>query len=184
MKLLTELAQETMRNHVVEGDYVIDATVGNGHDTVFLAEQVGDSGKVFAFDNQQVAIKTSSNKLSEQGISNRVELFCYGHEHVADLIPELYQGKITAAMFNLGYLPGGDKAHTTNLDTSIRALEQIYKFLRPGGCLSVICYTGHSGGKEEANAVISWSKAQKVSDIRLEIPMSMSNPPHWLWMVK
>ena len=48
------LAAACLRQVVQPGDTVIDATMGNGHDTAMLAELVGESGHVIAFDVQDV----------------------------------------------------------------------------------------------------------------------------------
>lgn len=55
--------------------------------------------------------------------------------------------------FNLGYLPGGDKGVTTASDSTLPALEAALEVLSPGGLLSMLCYTGHPGGREEYQAV-------------------------------
>ena len=46
------------------GDWAIDATAGNGKDTLFLAKTVTKSGQVFAFDIQDQALEMTRNLLA------------------------------------------------------------------------------------------------------------------------
>ncbi|MEX1049340.1 MAG: class I SAM-dependent methyltransferase [Akkermansiaceae bacterium] len=149
----TALAQEILRGFVREGDRVIDATAGNGHDTIFLAECVGETGSVLAFDVQEAAIISARARVAHAGYSGRVGFFHESHEwldrHVAD-------GSVAVVMFNLGYLPGADHELTTEVAVTLVALEKSARALKPGGFLSVICYPGHPAGAAEAVAVETW----------------------------
>jgi SAM-dependent methyltransferase len=131
---------------------VVDATCGNGHDTLFLAGLVGAEGSVFAFDVQDRAVASTRQLLEEHGCLERVQLFCAGHETLATHVTEPVQGVV----FNLGYLPGSDKCCITTAETTLAALEQAVNLLGPGGILVVVVYPGHEGGGEEACAVERW----------------------------
>ena len=149
----TVLAQALLRPWIREGDLVIDATAGNGHDTLFLAECVGVEGKVLAFDVQQVALVAARKRLSGAGYVERVEFFHEPHSKMgAYASPET----VAVVMFNLGYLPGEDHEVTTLTGETLAALEVAVRMLKPGGALSVICYPGHASGAEEAEAVEAW----------------------------
>ena len=63
---ITEWCLRFIRDHVKEGDICIDATAGNGNDTLVLCELVGDAGKVFAFDIQEMAVKNTRERLEKQ----------------------------------------------------------------------------------------------------------------------
>ena len=145
---LTQRAQQIVGKALRTGDFVIDATVGNGFDTCFLAESVGTSGRVLGFDLQQQAIDSTRKRLEAKGLEN-VRLIKQGHE---TLTREAESG-VAAVMFNLGYLPRADKSVITRASTTIPALEGAIAVLRPGGVLTVLCYRGHDGGPEEFNAV-------------------------------
>ena len=137
---------------------VIDATVGNGHDTLFLARCVGDSGHVYGFDRQAAAIAATRARLREQGMERRVTLYQAGHETLAQWLPTRLAVK--AALFNLGYLPGGDKRLTTHSITTLAALDALRDdYLIPQALLSVIAYRGHPGGEAETHAVREWFEA-------------------------
>jgi len=161
---VTERAHEAVRAVVRPGDTVVDATVGNGHDALFLARLVGGSGLVIGFDVQNAALQATQERLARGGTgTGSLRLVSGSHEKMAEAV----KGPVAAVMFNLGYLPGGDHALTTQSDSTVAALEQSLRLLRPGGVLSIVCYRGHPGGAEEAEAVCRWaqSKAGTVVEI-------------------
>lgn len=145
-----------LKSTVVRGDKVIDATVGNGGDTVLLATLVGQTGTVYGFDIQEQAIQITKEKLMLTGLSEQVELYQQGHETVADIVPE--KAEIAAAIFNLGYLPKGDKSITTQGKTTIQALNEILLRLRKSGLVVIVVYYGHKGGKTEKEAVVTFAE--------------------------
>ena len=147
----TALAHQILGGMLGEGDWVVDATAGNGHDTQFLAECVGETGRVFALDIQAAAIAAARTRVG--GAAN-VEFFQKSHAFMEENVP---QASITAVMFNLGYLPGEDHEITTDAAGTLAALDAAARLLKqPGGILSIICYPGHPAGKLEAEAVEMW----------------------------
>lgn len=162
MKRVTELAHEAVRAVVRAGERVIDGTVGNGHDTLFLAGLVGGRGKVYGFDIQEEAIARTRERLREAGVPAESLILVHGgHQSVGRVVRE----PVAAAMFNLGYLPGGDREVTTCPGSTVEAIEQVRLLLRPGGVLSVVCYRGHPGGAEEAGAVCRWADQAKGCEV-------------------
>jgi glycine oxidase len=149
---LTEQAQTLVREVVEPGDSVIDATAGNGHDTCFLAEAVGHGGRVVAFDVQSDALQRTSARLDDIGYQN-VSLHQRSHAEMNDAVPESFRGSVAAVMFNLGYLPGGDHAVTTETESSIAALRIALELVRSGGIITVLAYPGHDGGNDETGSV-------------------------------
>lgn len=141
------------------GAWAVDATAGNGHDTSFLADAVGDDGRVWAFDVQAEAIRSTRRRLGARGLAGRVTLLHAGHETMRNALPSEADGRLQAVTFNLGYLPGGDKTRTTASETSLAALRAAASLLAAGGVLAVVCYTGHPGGAEETEAVRQWAEA-------------------------
>lgn len=128
------------------GDCAVDATVGNGWDTLFLAECVGTSGRVFGFDIQEQAIQRTQIKVSHLP---QVQLFQCGHEEMHRFIPQL----VKAVVFNFGYLPQGDKRIITQAHSSILALKSALEHLAEGGRIGMMLYVGHKGGAEEAQSI-------------------------------
>lgn len=149
----TALAQEMLRPLISAGDVVIDATAGNGHDTLFLAECVGVDGRVLAFDVQAAALAAAGKLLRDAGFAERISFFQESHGKMETRAEE---GSVSAIMFNLGYLPGEDHTLTTEMSETLAALESVARLLKPGGVLSVICYPGHPAGAIEAEAVEKW----------------------------
>ena len=147
------LAHLLLRHFVRSGDRAADATCGNGNDTLLLAELVGDGGRVWAFDIQQEAIGNTNRKLAAQGLSDRVTLVAGGHETMAGQVDAV----LNAVVFNLGYLPGGDRSVITRPETTGAALEQALNLLAPGGVVLLTVYPGHNGGDAERCLVEEWA---------------------------
>ncbi len=135
------------------GDVVVDATCGNGFDTLFLARLVGERGRVWAFDIQPEAIRSTEKRLFDAGCLSWVKLVNAGHELLADQVRE----NVRAAVFNLGFLPGGNGGVVTGEKTTLAALDQAAGMLLPGGVITVALYTGHPGGAEEAALAEHWA---------------------------
>ena len=139
--------------------FAVDGTVGNGHDTLFLAELAGAQGHVYGFDIQEAALANARGRLAAAGVDGRVTLFHAGHEQAGQLIPPAVHGRVRVAMFNLGYLPGGDRAIVTQPQATIAALEAVLSMLSTHGIVTVHVYTGHEGGSAEGAAVFGWACA-------------------------
>jgi predicted methyltransferase len=148
-----------------EGDVAIDATAGNGHDTVFLGKLVGHAGKVIAFDVQEQAIASTRERLAADNLLERVTLVHGSHAAIAD---HAKAGSVAAVMFNLGYLPGGDHTVITRTTETLRALDEALHTLKPGGVLTIVCYPGHEGGDEESAEVVAWGKKHGAELFRRE----------------
>jgi SAM-dependent methyltransferase len=155
-----EYCHHLLRSHVAPGDAAVDATAGNGHDTLLLAQLTAPGGIVFACDVQPAALAATQRRLESAGIhAGSYRLIESGHQHLAAILPPEHHGRIAAVVFNLGYLPGGDHTLTTTAATSIPAMQQALELLRPGGLIVAVLYTGHPGGAEEADAVRAFAAA-------------------------
>ena len=142
------------RARLEPGDLAVDATAGNGHDTLFLAQLVGPEGMVFAFDVQPVAIAATRGLLQRHHVPDGCyRLICESHSEMAAHLPPGLEEGIAAVIFNLGYLPGGDKFRITRTETTLPAVVIALELLRPGGLLLLVLYPGHPGGAEEAQAL-------------------------------
>lgn len=149
------LSHLLLRQRVRPGDRVVDATCGNGKDTLLLAGLVGPGGRVWAFDIQEEALARTGQLVDQAGFTGRVTLVSAGHERLAEVVDE----PVSAVIFNLGYLPGGNQAVMTGPASTLAALEQAQALLTPGGIIVVVVYTGHPGGDEEWGAVRKWAAA-------------------------
>jgi SAM-dependent methyltransferase len=174
-------AQLILEDRLRPGDVAIDATMGNGHDTLFLTRCVSPGGHVFAFDVQAAALEETRKRVPAE----MTTLFHGGHETMCERIPAEYHGRVSAIMFNLGYLPGSDKSCITHTQTTLAALEQAIEMLRPGGVLTIAVYPGHEGGAEEGREIAKW--AAQLDSRRFEVqhlrPVNRSAAPPELWAV-
>lgn len=146
----TQLAHLMLRQSLKPGDVVVDATVGNGHDTLFLAKCVGPEGRVFGFDIQETALTEAAKRLDAH---SQVKLIHAGHEKLTEHLPTDEPDQLAAIMFNLGYLPGGDKDIITHTETTLIALKQALTHLQVHGLVTLVLYSGHPGGEQEATAL-------------------------------
>ena len=149
-------AHDQLSRVVKNGDIVVDATCGNGNDTLFLSNLVESDGTVYAFDIQQQAIETTRQLLNEHNRKN-VTLIQDSHANVDQYIDE--HTEISAAIFNLGYLPRSDKKIVTKPDSTITAVEKLLSLLKKNGLIVLVVYAGHPGGLDEKNAVLDFVTA-------------------------
>lgn len=175
-------ARELVEQAVGAGGVVVDATMGNGHDTLWLCELVGDSGRVYAFDIQKAAVEATRARLTEAGLAGRAFLLHAGHERVLELVDE----PIDAALFNLGWLPGADHALTTRVPTTMRAVEGCLTRLKEGGLLTICAYPGHEEGERELQTLLNWGAAldNRRYDVMLRRFLNQPQNPPVLLAVK
>ncbi len=153
---ITEATQLWLAPYIQGGDQVLDATAGNGGDTVWLADKVGPEGRVWALDCQDIALENTLRRLHEADFQKRCVLVRGDHARIEADLPAEAQTNLAAVIFNLGYLPGSDKRLTTQAVSTLHALDQTSGWLRSGGVLAVVCYPGHPAGAIEADAVTKW----------------------------
>ena len=146
---LLDLQKQFILDHLGAGDTAIDFTMGNGHDTAFLSQAVGEKGHVFAFDIQKSALESTEKTLADANCPKNYTLICDSHHNVKNYVT----GKIKAGMFNLGWLPGGDRSITTLRATTLPAIEAAISLLDSDAILTVAVYPGHSEGDAEGKMV-------------------------------
>lgn len=152
-----KLAHVVWADHLKGPACVIDGTAGNGHDALFLAKHLAllKNSTLYVFDIQKQAIETTKNRIEENHLDLKVHYF---HKSHYPFPVEIKTQSIDLIIYNLGYLPGGDKSITTNGKETVLSLKEAFELLRPGGLLSVTCYPGHSEGAIEYHEVQSWVK--------------------------
>ena len=146
----SELAMYLTLAYVNKGDTVLDATCGNGHDTLSLAKACGNSGKVIAMDIQNKAIYNTKRRLEEKGILNTFFI----QDNFINMDQYAEEGSLSAIVFNLGYMPGEDKRITTIAQDTIKAIEKALFLIKVGGVITITMYPGHSEGRSEKNAIL------------------------------
>lgn len=144
LDLLT-LEKSFLLPHIKEGITAVDYTMGNGHDTAFLSKAVGESGKVYAFDIQESALVSTAKNLYDEGCPANYRLICASHHRVKEFVKE----PVKVGMFNLGYLPGGDKRITTLRETTIAAVKAAIELMDNDAALLIAVYPGHEEGEIE-----------------------------------
>lgn len=162
-KPLTQEVHRRLAQQLQAGDYAIDATAGNGHDTLFLAQAVGGNGHVYAFDIQASALQQTQKRLTQHHCLQQVTLCHSSHTHMQQQLPSDWVGHVKAVTFNLGYLPGSDKSTITQADSTLTALGQSLNLLSDGGLLCVLSYRGHMGGQDEYQVTRQWFTQQSGS---------------------
>jgi SAM-dependent methyltransferase len=148
---LTRVAANWVTATLPEGGFAVDATVGNGYDTLFLADRVGKSGRVLGFDVQKMALNNASELIRFAGNLDRVRLVLGCHSGLGRAL--MGYPRVDAAMFNLGYLPRGDRRIVTRPSTTIPAISALLERLAPNGRISILAYRGHPEGPEEYEAI-------------------------------
>ena len=138
---------------------LVDATCGNGFDTLFLCSIAGQSGHVTAFDVQDQAVERTESLLSSNLSYKNFNIIKDSHEFINKYVSE----KISACLFNLGYLPFSDKKITTNPVTTIKAIENLLPMLNDDGRIYITTYISHDSGheiKEVNDFLINLNKSQ------------------------
>lgn len=169
-------ARKLISSHITENSIVVDATCGNGNDTLFLANQV-TNGEVYAFDIQENAINSTKEKTKS---FNHINYYQTGHENAASIINK-FNKNIDATIFNLGYLPKGDKNITTNPSTTIQAIESLFEITNKNGIIVLVVYPGHPEGQIESNEVLAYVSNidQKIAHVlHYQFINQKNNPPY------
>ena len=166
------------------GDAAIDATCGNGHDTLFLAKL--PLSQIFALDIQPAAIENTRNLLAEhlkEEERKRVSLHQMSH---VDLKKVPCREPPRLIVYNLGYLPGSDKSITTMTANTLASIESALKILSETGAVSITCYPGHDEGKKEEEAVLQLTAAlsSKMWEIRHHRWLNRQHSPSLLWIAR
>lgn len=185
LKTALRFSHELLEEVIELGDTVVDATMGNGNDTLFLAKLVGEKGLVYGFDVQEQALENTTERLEKENSFSQARLLLQGHETIeTTLLPD---EKVKAAIFNLGYLPKGDKSVVTNELTTIRALEALLLRLEKSGRIVLVIYDGHDEGKIEKEEILNFvSKVEqeKFSVLNYHFINQRNNPPSLICIEK
>lgn len=167
--------KELIGRHIRVGGVCADFTMGNGHDTLWLSKAVGENGRVYAFDVQQQALNSTAALLEKENAPHNVELILDSHHRAAAYIKE----KICVGMFNLGWLPGGDKRITTLRETTLPAVQTAVALLEDGGGILLAVYPGHEEGRLEGELLtqyLSTLDRKRICCSKLQIVNSEQSP--------
>ncbi|MDD7418457.1 class I SAM-dependent methyltransferase [uncultured Blautia sp.] len=173
-----------IRNQVQDGDLCIDATMGNGNDTLLLSRLCGSTGKVLAFDIQEQALNATRERLDTANAPDNYTLLLESHANMAQYAEP---GSVNCIVFNFGYLPGGNHALATRGETSVQALSQALILLKKGGMISLCIYSGGDSGFEERDQILAWLKqldSHKYLVIKSEYYNRPNHPPIPVLVIK
>lgn len=171
-----------LAGHVAAGACVIDATMGNGHDTLQLARLVGDTGHVYAFDIQSAALAATAARLGKENLQARATLIHDSHARMHEYISD----PVSAIVFNLGYLPGTDKSCATQATSTLPAVNSALTLLAPGGLLLIAIYWGHQEGAREKEALepfVAQLSPEKYRVLKYEF-INRANPAPYLLAIE
>lgn len=175
---IVELSHQLLSFLITKDDIVVDATMGNGYDTVFLCQH---AKHVYAFDIQKIALEHTIKQLEAHQLSNAT-LYLESHENLVALVPQ-FKG----VLFNLGYLPHGDHQLTTTKETTLKALQTIITFLPKDGFVMCVVYPGHERGLEESIALdhfLNTIDSSLYTIINVNLPYQKNNPPYIILIKK
>ncbi len=170
--LLLDISHMLMSQYIKANDIAIDMTAGHGNDTIHLANH---AKHVIAFDIQDDAILSTQKKLDEHQLSN-VTLIKDSHENFLN-----YVSSFQYVVFNLGYLPKGDKSITTTSDITLKTLDLALNHLSYDGFIQLMIYMGHPKGMEESISIKSYISQLNTNDykvLRIDLPYQDNQPPY------
>lgn len=177
-----KLAQFLLLPHLKNCKRAVDATAGNGWDSLFLAANTGDDAVIYSFDIQKSALFQTERLLREHNMGDKIRLIEDSHENLSSYIDD----KLDIGMFNLGYLPGNDHGITTHADTTIKSVTKLLKMLNTGGFLTIIAYPGHPTGEQEFIEIekLLKSLSTKFFVVNSWVPVNAAKRPPILYVIE
>lgn len=178
------LSHQFLKQHLKEGAFAIDATAGNGHDTLLLCQIVGKTGRVLALDIQKDAVEHTRALLKQEGWNETAQVVQDSHAEL-----DRYAAKESAdcVIFNFGWLPGGDHSVFTKKESSLIAIQKALDCLKPGGIMSLCLYYGRNNGYEERDAILEYVRQldhHQYSVMVIQFENRVNDPPIPIWIVK
>ncbi len=147
------LAQQLLAGTVKPGGLYVDATCGNGHDTLFLCRLAGPEGHVIGLDIQPMAVQATNTLLAQNGMDRIGQAILADHRDLLRFAPA---GSADCVMFNFGWLPGAAHTVHSQAEASVAAVRAALEALKPGGVLSAVLYSGKVIGRSEKQAVLDY----------------------------
>ncbi|EGO63637.1 class I SAM-dependent methyltransferase [Acetonema longum] len=171
-----QMARQILLPKLKDASVILDATAGNGKDTLFLAQNTPPDAVIWAFDIQQTALASAETHLRQAGFFHKVRFIWDSHVNLSEHIHQ----PIDAAVYNLGYLPGSDHGITTAPESTVLSLDRLMHQLNQSGLVAIVAYTGHEPGLEEQKAVHAFLQSLPQKDFAVagwQMLNQMNNPP-------
>lgn len=177
-----QAAQDVLLPYLGQARCVLDGTAGNGRDTLFLARHIPNDAIVWSFDIQKAALAVTHDLLAQHELTAKVRLIHDSHAKLADYVDK----PIDAAMFNLGYLPGGSHDLATQTESTVAAVSQTAQLLSPGGIMTIVAYPGHPAGYQENESLAAVLSAlpQRLFSVACWQMLNQINCPPVLYAVE
>lgn len=177
LKNVLSIQKHIIENNIYKDNIVIDATVGNGNDTLFVKKLLNDTGKIYCFDIQNQALKNTKYRILKEGFNlTNIYLINDSHENLDIYVKE----EVDLVIFNLGYLPGGNHSIVTKPESSILAISKALKLIKKTGKIIIVGYIGHEGGYEEVMQIHKYLTnidQKKFNIIKIEFINQINSPP-------
>lgn len=172
VKYVKKVIEERIKPNAI----CIDATMGNGYDTSFMRSFLSEGGYIYAFDIQNQALEATQKRLEASKQFSKVQLIQSGHEDIDKFVKE----PVDLVVYNLGYLPKGDKEITTTYDKSLVSLKKAMKLIKKNGLIIMTVYPGHQAGKVELEEISKYLKSinqKHYGVMRVDFYNYINNPP-------
>lgn len=167
-----KLSHYLIENRVENNIRACDMTAGNGNDSKFILDK--KTPKIlYAFDIQKLSQERCEKLIGQM---DNFKFILDDHKNIEKYIEE----KIDLFIYNLGFLPKGDKSITTNYKSVIQSLKSCLDLLNENGLILITFYTGHEEGKNEEKYVGEFLKNldQKTFQvIKYNFYNQINNPP-------
>lgn len=175
---ILDIAHLLIKADLTKDDICIDMTMGNGYDTLFLAQ---NSKFVYAFDIQKQAIFQTENLLKKHGVTN-VKCILDSHENILNYVKDF-----KAVIYNLGYMPSGDKTITTTYQSTLKSLNIVLEHLDEEGMVNIVVYLGHKEGEDESKYLDAYLKSlnpYQFKILKTYLPYQDNKPPYLITIYK
>jgi len=176
------MAHQILLLRLFQANCIVDATAGNGRDTLFLSQHSRDDARIWAFDIQEQAINNTKQLLLANRCLTKVKCILDSHCNIGQYVTE----KVDIVTFNLGYLPGADRTVTTRGQTTIEAINKSIQLLNKNGIITIVAYPGHAPGKEENDQIFKYVSSLPQSDFHIGCwqMLNQVNEPPVLYVVE
>lgn len=167
-----KLSHYLIENRVENNIRACDMTAGNGNDSKFILDKKNPK-ILYAFDIQKLSQERCEKLIGQR---DNFKFILDDHKNIEKYIGE----KIDLFIYNLGFLPKGDKSITTNYKSVIQSLKSCLDLLNENGLILITFYPGHEEGKNEEKYVGEFLKNldQKTFQvIKYNFYNQINNPP-------
>lgn len=182
-------AHRLWKEHLKCRANAIDATCGRGGDLIALADLLllpPYFNQIIVYDIQKRALKIAQMRAKMRFSPRQMDRIIWlerCHSMLGEAEADL---PISLIVYNLGYLPGGNRELTSCAVTTIQSLKQAAQILQPSGAISIMCYPGHFEGGIETTVVREFAKQLNAENWEVSEYSYAGKPlaPTLIWLKK